>query len=398
MMTFKTLTFALMVFLISFGSVFAQDTLPILEVDFSDGEIPEEIGFTEGWELVSVDIDGEETTILRGVANDEEFEETLFIGYDDWTNYVVDFNVRFSGDDYFGIGVRTLPDDEACVGGYWVGYSGVDDYFDLATVDADCDVLIMDEATTDDFPLDEWVMLSVTVQDSVISASLDGEEILLFDDSTYAMGSIMLSIYNMSADVASITVTGDEPITLSNANGEPADVIAELQELGLVPDGGSLLFTEDHAWFTGSGDWFTPLASASKNTNIVMAGELTFNSGTADDFESCGLMSRVQSTGDISTGYLEISLINDGGSFAYFDFDDSGTEIIDGRVLDLDFTQSYHVLIVAVDNKLTVFLDGKSIFFDHEISERDGYFGIGLTGRDANTRCDGRDIWVYQFD
>ena len=47
---------------------------------------------------------------------------------------------------------------------------------------------------------------------------------------------------------------------------------AELEELGIIPEGGRLIFEEDYAFFTGAGSWFTSLAPNNPHADIIMAG------------------------------------------------------------------------------------------------------------------------------
>jgi len=61
---------------------------------------------------------------------------------------------------------------------------------------------------------------------------------------------------------------------LTAYDGTPEEAMAELVRLGVVPSGGSEVFREPYAFFTGTGSWFTPPASYKPHTHVVMAGEL----------------------------------------------------------------------------------------------------------------------------
>jgi hypothetical protein len=187
---------------------------------------------------------------------------------------------------------------------------------------------------------------------------------------------------------------------LQEFDGRYQEAVAELQALGIVPEGGRLLFVEDYAFFQGRGSWFTPLAQNSPNTNIVMAGEITFNAAaTGQVLENCMLSARLvqNSRGNTST-FAGVMLFNDGWVVA--------TDIINEQTnnsqevdLGLAWTgETHHVLFTMLDDVMNVYIDGELVIADMEVEERRGTFGIALRSEDAESRCEGRNIWVYSFD
>jgi hypothetical protein len=62
---------------------------------------------------------------------------------------------------------------------------------------------------------------------------------------------------------------------------------------------------------------------------------------------------------------------------------------------DYDITAPHVFTIVAINDTLTVFVDGE-LAFDHvAITKATGTWGVGLTGKGAGAKCEARDIWVY---
>ena len=190
-------------------------------------------------------------------------------------------------------------------------------------------------------------------------------------------------------------------IQLEHYAGDWQDAVAELEQDGIIAAGGSLIFLEDKAFFSGQGDWFTALAGDKPRTDIIMAGELTFREGSTTELETCSLVSRITETDSIEQSgvpipkTLDVGIDNDNDIF-YFDFDgdDSYTDYVSPE--NFDPIMPHHFMILARDNLLTVFVDGKAIFKDIRIAERAGTYGIALRGRGPDALCEGRNIWAYE--
>jgi hypothetical protein len=194
------------------------------------------------------------------------------------------------------------------------------------------------------------------------------------------------------------TVGGsDMPSELRDFGGDSEDAIAELEDLGVIPSGSSLLFGEDYAFFTGRGAWFTSLASRSPRQDIVMAGELTFTVGDDSEFESCTLISRINTDSrGTATTYIDVGIINSG--FIYLEDVFSETERSNSVVsnLEVDLDDPQHFLIVLLGDQASVYVNGELAIDRFEVAQRAGSYGIGLIGAGEDARCDARNIWVYQ--
>ncbi|MDX1992879.1 MAG: hypothetical protein SF029_10835 [bacterium] len=186
---------------------------------------------------------------------------------------------------------------------------------------------------------------------------------------------------------------------LEDFDGDWEAAIAELQNLGLIEDGGRLIFEEDSAFFSGRGDFFTGLANRSPNIDVVMAAELSFTTSGSDDLETCSLLSRVvQNNSGNATRFLDVG-ISSSGILYYFNVIGDGDDDIltQDLVEDIDLDDPLHILFIAQGDRLTVFLNGELVAEDIEIQEIAGTYGVALRGRGAGARCEGSNIWAYQI-
>lgn len=189
------------------------------------------------------------------------------------------------------------------------------------------------------------------------------------------------------------------PNSLQDYDKDWSSAVTELQETGMIPRGGSLIFEEDYAFLSGHGDYLVSLGRDKPETDIIMGGELTYRVGTKNDYENCVLMSRiVPQSGSDRIHSLEIGLDNE-QAIIFFDRFGPGDIHVNYDYINagVNLDMPHHFLILALDNRLTVYLDGQMVINDFEIDERSGFYGIGLSGRGADARCEGRNIWVYEI-
>ena len=202
-----------------------------------------------------------------------------------------------------------------------------------------------------------------------------------------------------SASSGNNTTSSDEgfPQLLTNHAGEWQDAVEELEENGVIASGGSLVFNENRAFFSGQGNFFTPLARNSPYADIIMAGELTFNVGNLDELEQCVLTSRIETDNrGNATKFLDVGFLNDGTLFVIDVFSRSEDPVFTFSQESLDLEIPHHILYLAQDNTVTVYLNGELIIENFEIENRAGTYGISLLGRGPSAQCVGNNIWVYQ--
>ncbi len=248
--------------------------------------------------------------------------------------------------------------------------------------------------------------------------TIDDEEgynlyiVIQFDDGIYGLVLVAGSDEGIDAAEALISTynnvggnAGTAKLNLTESKNYPNELtmhaetwqeaIEELQEEGVIGIGGSLVFNENYAFFSGQGDWFTPLARNSPHTNIIMAGELTFEAGSTTDLERCVLSSRITIEGRNATEFLDVGLTNNGNLTVLDIFSDTEDPNLAFRQLEVDIDEPIHVLYLAIDDRVTVYTNGELFIEDAEVEERSGSYGISLFGRGPGARCEGRNIWVY---
>lgn len=182
---------------------------------------------------------------------------------------------------------------------------------------------------------------------------------------------------------------------LAEYAASPRQAIAELEQQGVIPFGGRLLFQESYLFYRGGGDHLLLMSSLTTSTNLVMAGELTYTPGNLDEDEFCGLSVR-RTLEARQRGYLNFGL-NSQGLVFYEDEQLSANE--PNRVgtyrLETPLSNPYHFLVVLIDERMTLYLDGQPIFVDVEVEKRPGVYALVQLGASQTARCDGRNMWVY---
>ncbi|MEO8610183.1 MAG: hypothetical protein ABI690_19975 [Chloroflexota bacterium] len=204
-------------------------------------------------------------------------------------------------------------------------------------------------------------------------------------------------LWDIGSDSSSVPPT-TAAAELTDFGGKSEDTIAELESLSLIPSGSSLIFGENYAFFTGQGNWFTPLASNQPRTNIVLGGDLTFRIGNADELETCTLTSRIDTNSKgTAVTYLDVGLVNDGRVFILDKFSESADPNTAVGTETVDMSEEHNFVLLVVDDKANLFVDGKLQIQDFEVVKRPGTYGIALLGKGKNAKCEGRNIWAYQI-
>lgn len=384
---------------LGWGVVQSQSETVLFETDFST--IPSELEITDDQQnFVEGEIVEEtEGSILRIQADTPRI---LYLSHGGrWANYAIEVRVRVRAGSLIITGRGT----QTSCAGYDLVASPEAAELVLQLSAVNCDSKVLDSYRGDLISTDEWLTLQLAMYGSQIEGLIDGEEVLISESGARTVGLPILYVMPDASgeawvDFASIRIVGTVPpvTSLETYDGTPQEVIAALQELQLVPQGGQLLFLEDYAYFEGRGSWFTPLARNSPRTNIVMAGELTFDS-QADDYESCRLIARVNVENDVTSEDLEFGFDNYGNVLLY-DYPGEGEFVIADEFFParLNNDEPQHLLLLLFADRATVYLNGERVFYDVEVELRSGTFGIALFSENSLSRCEGRNIWVYSFD
>jgi hypothetical protein len=316
--------------------------------------------------------------------------------------------------------------------GYQVDLQPSDSMVRLYRIGSDCayDEQLA-EASAPSLVYDEWFTIRLTMIESYLAVFINDELVLEAFDSSYVRGSMhlyfepessasgsalmylsTLRLLRVDEDTVATVPTPppgegrtsreEEPevvLTEFDPTGTQQEIIDSLRVMGYLPeDGGSFLFGEDYAYFFGQGNWFTPLASRSPRTDVVMAGDLTFTYGDSDDLQSCGLMAHVSVDGSGTTTQLLQAGIDNAG-YAYI-FDAASQDDVDyyDDFIGFESGDTVHLLFIVIGGNTSLFINGEPVIDREKTDNRSGSYGISLTGRTADDGCEGRNIWVWSFD
>jgi hypothetical protein len=391
----------------------AQGGRVLFEEDFEGRSFSDDLLLSDNWELDTARRDGGQTGVLIGTAEDIEFLSVF--GSEEWREYTLELDIRFEGSGVFYFNSHIDLEVEDCLTGHSWDFSLRDETLLATTTDEACErETLFDEGRI--LEAGQWYTLTFFASRDRFALQVDGE--LLFDEQTPRVpnGFFTLNLLNaIQVEIDSLRAVAGleglesntrtsanrpEVITLSEHGGRYQEAVAELSDLGLIPKAGRLLFQEDYAFFTGAGNWFTPLARNSPRRNVVVAGELTFtvNSVKSEEVETCALSSRIISNNRGSAvEFLDVSLVNTGEVVV---IDVGGGKVQNIYVADvgLRYDRPYHLLYIVQDETITVFIDGELVLEESPVTDRAGSFGISLVGKAAQSRCEGRNIWVYSLD
>lgn len=243
--------------------------------------------------------------------------------------------------------------------------------------------------TVADYTLDDFDGMLVVVP-------LDNGEFVVIDTIEWSL----VEDRGTVIDIAGTFQAMIAPI-LNDPNGNWQDVIVQLEEYDVIVPGGGIVFVEDRAFFAGEGNWFTPLADNSPQTNIVMAATLSYTASSTYNLagiESCTLLSRIgqNSVGD-AIQFIQVGIDNFETVFYRFVDDNDEFHYNEFASVDLENNTTYHILYIAQEESLTVFLDGKQVAKDLPVGFAVGTFGIGLDSSGPTAECIGENIWVYRL-
>ena len=386
----------------------AQNNADVLyENDFEAANPLQDFETAGDWSIATED-DGNKAVQVEGSGS-----LALEIG-EEWRDYTLEMDVLIRTGDLM---IEVRAGEDGCAGyDFIIEPLGSHAVIRSGVSGNSCRFLeTIDEMFSNQYRRNLWVRVRLNAIGNRFRLYFDDVLILEGTDSAYDQGTVRIfTMERTDAMLDNIKVIDESRLSSSAASTSPLDrlitlnahesgyqaAIAELEDLQLVPeDDGELLFVEDYAFFRGQGAWFTPLAYTSPRADVIMAGNLTFEVGATDEVETCMLSARIitNTTGQ-AIEYLGIGLINDGSVLLvdrFSDYSDPAVELAD---LGLDYSVSHHILFMAIDNEVTVFIDGELVF-DHVSIRTDwGVYGISLIGATSGSRCEGRNIWVYEYD
>lgn len=199
------------------------------------------------------------------------------------------------------------------------------------------------------------------------------------------------------ADVlrANLPVTPVPSVRLENYAADSPRLVAELELAGIIAPGSRLVYESDLMEIKGKGTGINRPESELVLEDVMITGELFFTPGAANGLESCGMLARV--TTDLSQ-YLEIGLDSTGKVYYFDTFGTSLNDIFSasiGRVPD--FQRPLYLTAIIRDETLIVFVNGLPLANSVRVHQRSGSFGVLMRAKTATTRCEIRNVHVYDL-
>jgi hypothetical protein len=193
---------------------------------------------------------------------------------------------------------------------------------------------------------------------------------------------------------------GDEPSgdiiesALDNdSTGE--DIVDELIELGLVADGGDLLFEEDEVIDA------TDLPESYEGGNIALGALISWEAVEDDEeYRYCALAAQT-STDDFANEEgtsLVVALGSDNiGFIAEFDLEDSDNSLFADFEADIDVEDQNHLLMIVSGDELSVYVNGELVVegFELDLTAGDDELFAGFF---SDLGCDMQSVWAYTFE
>ncbi len=187
-------------------------------------------------------------------------------------------------------------------------------------------------------------------------------------------------------------VAQDVPDEIDDPDDDWDEIIEQLHDSGYIDeDDGDLFFEDSRVRFEDDEEFFIPFDN-DEITDFVMAATLQMEPVLDDDYEFCMLTFR----DDFDDGFLGAG-IDDLETVVLFDrvFDSDEDAYIDSDEHGEDVDEEIHIIIIALDDEVTIYADGELVIEEDDLSVREGVVGLFRT---EETDCDADDVWVWEIE
>jgi hypothetical protein len=232
--------------------------------------------------------------------------------------------------------------------------------------------------------------------------------------STAILGLLVVVLFSNSFVFAQEDTTVDvsELPRLRDYDESEKEIIEELVDEGLISGDGLMLFRGENAFYEGVDTRFAAIAPGLIRQDVVIGTQIRFRTSSSreyddEDFESCGIMLRAEiernARGRESETYSVFSIINNTEGTLLDLSEVFNTDIISESTVEADFDvdrledEAINVLIVAVEEQITVFLDGVPTVGFTVDEPIEGGYGLLANGVTRNMRCQFNNFWVYEI-
>lgn len=184
----------------------------------------------------------------------------------------------------------------------------------------------------------------------------------------------------------------DVPDEIEDYDGDWDAIIEQLDDSGyLDEDDGSLFYEDNRLRFEEDDELFIQFDD-DEITDFVMAATLQMKPADTGDYEFCMLTYR----DNFDEGYLG-SGIDVVETVVLYDviFDSDDDSLIEREDHDEDVDEEIHLIIIALDDEITVYQDGELVIEEDDLTVREGVVGLY---RSEETDCDADDVWVWEIE
>ena len=200
-------------------------------------------------------------------------------------------------------------------------------------------------------------------------------------------------------DIRGGSTGAGDALVLEDAFDDAADAIAELEDLGLISDEGTLLFEEE---MMGSALNSTEMPETYEGGNIVMAALVSWRRIEGDDGEYyvCGLVAQSPTDDlDATKGALLIVAFDSESDVAMVELDlaNFDNSVFDYAEPDINIHDPQHILMIVQDDAFTVFVNGEMVVEGNELelATGDDEFFAGYV---LDPGCVMTGVWAYSFE
>lgn len=223
---------------------------------------------------------------------------------------------------------------------------------------------------------------------------LEGGRIGFVADTVNALGS-RTSILLDDLIVTVPMVNGTQAIPVQQlVVTSSGNMVRELERRNVIPAGGAqtLSLEETSARFTNAGVSRYAVASNVTFSNVVVGA--TIDWPFTERLNGCGLV--VRDAGDEDT-YV-VGFIDSNGGVALSQREgDAFTETVFRDDIDLPTNSSYHILLIAIDDEVRLFVEGEYVGSIESINA-DGGIGQAVINYDpGDTTCQFDNLWVWSW-
>jgi hypothetical protein len=374
---------------------------PYFQTGFEDGQLPPSLMTFGDWRIVDTTLNQNSGAFkaLQGVGIMQP-AELFMLDAEVWGDYALEMQIRFNGTGRITLNTQRDRNNQLCETGFFLEISVIDNYTRLEATQPNCSKQVLVNGEGVRLPLNQWFLLRAEVTDNRMSVYINGEPFITANASVPSRGVARLVLAeDMRVDINGMRALPLEvKPQLTTYQGSPADILTELRAKNFVPQGGSLVFLEPYTFYRGITAGLIPLARFHPHTDFVMGGDMSFQSGSTEQLEYCSMVGRVSfQAGEGVTGLLQLVVTNQ-GTVAVQDRS-AGVEPTSAvSELNLDLSQVHHVLVVAVQDRVWVFIDGVLVIQDMLVPIRQGFFGLLYSGASHDSLCEVRNFWVYTTD